>query len=151
MWVSGPMRPSPCASTRRRFAGWTREQAPRSSTDPHTTRAGQAVQTARLRQWHRRWIARAQRALRFARHRPPEDRAPLAYRDRAVPGVLPRRRTRRARASRRARRAGPPLVRALERGAMLAHGAFVAAGGLRERLRSEEHTSELQSLAYLVC
>src|SRR2546430_10560817 len=31
------------------------------------------------------------------------------------------------------------------------HAAGVAAGGLRQRLRSEEHTSELQSQSNLVC
>src|SRR3989441_4187767 len=44
----------------------------------------------------------------------------------------------------------PRLIAAFTAPASEAHGAVGAAAGILE-LRSEEHTSELQSLAYLVC
>src|SRR3989441_2267278 len=50
---------------------------------------------------------------------------------------------------RRQRRAGGPGARVRHGGEQLPHGALQLA--LRPRIRSEEHTSELQSLAYLVC
>src|SRR2546425_6078193 len=40
---------------------------------------------------------------------------------------------------------------ALHRAERLAHLPLRTEGEMREALRSEEHTSELQSLAYLVC
>src|SRR5205823_12125428 len=57
-----------------------------------------------------------------------------------------------ARGNRGARRRGVPPVPVIAAGLALAVGSAIAiGGGYTLQHRSEEHTSELQSLAYLVC